>query len=281
MGCARIQARQQRAQGMAFTNLAATPGEHQQRPSLRHAPRQKAQQVQRGTVGPVHVFDHQHQRLAQTLQQGQHAGIQGATTLALPDAVGQTRWQVLQEVQQRREGRWRQQRLAAAPPPACRGFGGQFRGAKQRGLADAGLALEQQATPLRLTGAQGLDASAQHGELLLALQHGRRCGGRHGGDCHTASVRSHHFRYSPRHDGCPIPHSPAHDDAGPAVRRGHRHLSMGIRHGFGLWLAADHDGPRLDAARPSPSRWRCRTWPGAWPARWPACWPTALAPSAC
>ena len=43
-------------------------------------------------------------------------------------------------------------------------------------------------------------------------------------------------------------------------------LSMGIRHGFGLWLQPITHGPRLDPRDLRASRSRSRTWPGAWPA---------------
>jgi hypothetical protein len=55
-------------------------------------------------------------------------------------------------------------------------------------------------------------------------------------------------------------------------------LSMGIRHGFGLWLQPITQAQGW-TARPSPSPSPSRTWPGASSASSPACWPTASAPS--
>ena len=70
------------------------------------------------------------------------------------------------------------------------------------------------------------------------------------------------------------------DDAGAGLRRRDRHAVDGHPPRLRPLAAADHAWTAAGRARPSPSRSRCRTSPGAWPARSPACWPTAAARSA-
>jgi hypothetical protein len=129
---------EQRLQGMPRRDVVRTAGEHDERVHAVQPPRELAQRVEGGVVGPVHVLDQQERRpLAR--EAGQQR-LQQVVAGAVGERGPQRRWAVPGDVAQGAEGPRGEQVVAAAAQhgPVGRQVGRER--AHQCGLADACLA---------------------------------------------------------------------------------------------------------------------------------------------
>jgi len=90
---------------MVAAERVVAHAEHEQCTGAFDAPAQVAQQVERGTVGPLHIVDHQHGRCAAVAQHRQHTGEHVGCLAACAHRRGQRRRQVIEQIDQRAQRR--------------------------------------------------------------------------------------------------------------------------------------------------------------------------------
>ena len=136
---ARRQFAEQAAQRMCGGDLVVAIRHDQQHRRAVDATADEAHQVERGVVGPVHVFDHQQHRLAAALQLGQHGVEQRAALRVGAKQRAKAHLGTASDVEQRCQRLRRLQRVARAPPQqrVATPLGQRLQHA---GLADTGLA---------------------------------------------------------------------------------------------------------------------------------------------
>ena len=167
-GHRRRQVAQQQRQRVLGAHLGVAVAQHQQHPQRRDAPGDEAQQVQRGMVGPVQVFQQQHRAGRQLADGRQHLGKQAALRSTLGQRAAHRAAQHRRQVVDRPQLARCEQRVTAAPG---HGAGvGQLagKGFQQAGLAHARLAAHHHHLPARGGAATG--AAVQGGQRRLALQ---------------------------------------------------------------------------------------------------------------
>ncbi len=157
----------QAAQRVRGRDLVVAPRQHQQAGHAVDAPAQELQQVQRGVVGPVHVLEHGDHGPRAARQVGEHRLEQGLARVPGLQLRAEAHVGAAGDVVQRLQRVRRLQAVAGAPPR--RGVAG-ARGQRlqQRGLADAGLAADQQ--HVAAAGARGVQQPIERQQRSLAFE---------------------------------------------------------------------------------------------------------------